>query len=210
MCWNAPVSFVTFFGGSLLNLLCYFLLGRTNLSRILIYWQYTLLMQLIEGIIWLRYDTGSNIQMHSLIAMVLNVTQPFVLLLVVKYGIGTTVSYAIVANIMYAALLLSEPIWDFRDIAPPPGCVHLELRYWNISTTTSYMLASVAGFLEIPDRVWAAANIVIFVGSLLLAMLISSCGRGSLFCWLIFASGGILVLVDYLRRIKIVWKRGPD
>lgn len=202
MCWNAPVSFATFLVGSFINLGSYFVLRRQRNAKIIIYWQYALLMQPIEGVAWLQHDSGFDLRVISVFAFLFNVTQPIVLALVIRFGMDAPVQRAIVANIMYVTLLISERVWEDLDISPLPGCEHLELQYWNVSSTASYVFASLFSFLEIPDRVWAAVNMCIFLGSLLSAMLISSCGVGSLFCWLISISGIFLLFTERVRQFE--------
>lgn len=206
MCWNATVSFLTFFVGSCVNATAYFILQRMRISKILIYWQYALIMQLVEGVAWIQYNDGMTMRVISMFALLFNVTQPIILALVVRFGMKTSITRAIIANIMYVALIVSDQIWEFSNIAPARECNHLELRYWNVPRTTLYMLASLISFSEIPDRIWAVTNTCIFVGSLLIAILMSSCGVGSLFCWLIAVSGVVLVAVHYVRRLRIEYQ----
>ena len=157
---------------------------------------------------WIQYNDNVDLRVVSAFALFFNVTQPIVLALIIRFGMQVPVRHAFIANLMYTALLLTDRVWAFSDIAPAPECNHLELRYWDVPRTTLYMLATLISFLEIPDRVWALVNISIFLGSLFLAMIITSCGVGSLFCWLIFMSGGVLVAVRYARRIDANFQNG--
>lgn len=215
MCWSAEVSFGTLACGTLLNAGTYLLLRRrTRLIAILWYWQYALLMQIPEGIAWLQLAGGArDIAPVSAIALLLNTTQPLALLATLRFGTGSNRHFpaAAAASVMYAALLLTDGLWRSVDIAPQPGCSHLELRYWNVSRTTSYVLASVAGFAAVPDGAWAAVNAAIFLGALAVALLASSCGVGSLFCWLIAFTAPILLATHALSRVRVVWstRGGP-
>lgn len=204
------VSFYTFAIGSILNIASFLFLRhkRSTISNIVIYWQYTLLMQIPEGIAWAQINSNQNIDGISKVAMILNVFQPFVLMLVVKYGLNVNIKYAGVANFMYFALLLSnaEDVWN-TDITPGT-CQHLELRYWDTSRTTLYMLASLISFWEIPDKYWASVNIAIFLGAFFIALLITSCGVGSLFCWIVSLSGIVLISFHYTKNCKIYIDEG--
>lgn len=173
------------------------------LSKIVFYWQFTLLMQVIEGIAWIQLNNDENIKLVSVFALIFNAMQPIVISIIVRFGMHTTIKYGFTANVMYIALLLSSAIWDFDDISPPDQCNHLDLKYWDASTTTLYMLASLFAFYDIPSSYWALINISIFLGSLFLAMIISSCGVGSLFCWLIFVSGLFLMIAYRIKNINV-------
>ena len=183
------------------------------MSKVLLYWQYALTMQLVEGVAWIQYNDNVDLTVVSAFALFFNVTQPIVLALIIRFGMQVPVRHAFIANLMYTALLLTDRVWAFSDIAPAPECNHLELRYWDVPRTTLYMLATLISFLEIPDRVWALVNISIFLGSLFLAMIITSCGVGLLFCWLIFMSWGCLgcgALRQTNRREFSKWSHTRD
>ena len=206
MCWNAPVSFTTFVLGSFMNAVFYKLMSKHSIAPIIFYWQYTLSMQIPEGIAWIQLNNKESIQGVSWIAFILNVTQPFVLLLVVQYFIKSKTNYGYVAIILYTSVLISEKFWNFTDISPPPRCDHLDLKYWNPTTTTTYVLTSLFIFGDITDKLWAFVNACIFTGSLLLAMIISSCGVGSLFCWLIVFSSVIIYCIHFMKeRYSCTW-----
>ena len=199
---------MTFLGGTCINAGSYWVLRDIPVSKVLLYWQYALIMQLVEGVAWIQYNDNMDLKVVSAFALFFNVTQPIVLALVIKFGIKAPIRHALIANVMYTALLLTDRVWAFSDIAPAPECNHLELRYWNVPRTTLYMLATLISFSEIPDRVWALVNMSIFLGSLFLAMIITACGVGSLFCWLIFMSGVVLVAVRYARRVDANFQNG--
>lgn len=206
MCWNAPVSFITFVLGTLMNATFYKLMSNHSIAPIIIYWQYTLCMQIPEGIAWVQLNNEESVQEISWIAFFLNITQPFILLFMVKYFIKSVTNYGSVAIVLYTSILISEKVWYSIDIAPPPGCNHLDLKYWNPTTTTMYVLTSLFIFADIPDKFWASVNAFIFIGSLLFAMTISSCGVGSLFCWLIVFSSLILYIIHFLNsRYSCAW-----
>ena len=136
--------------------------------------------------------------------MVLNTFQPLILLLVVKFGLHAKhIKYASVANFMYFSLLLSDGVWNFTDIKPGDDCIHLNLRYWTTTRTTLYMLASLISFWEIPSLFWSIVNISIFLLSFFIAIAFTSCGVGSLFCWIIFTSGPLLVIAHHVKKIKV-------
>jgi hypothetical protein len=199
MCWNAPISFTTFFLGTMLNFICYKAIKESNVWPILFYWQYALIMQLWEGIAWLQLQNNESIKIVSWVAFIFNITQPIILGLVTQFGLRSKSRRWIVANSLYLVVLLSESVWNFEDISPPEGCRHLDLKYWNATTTTIYVFTSLWSFSDIPDKFWAVFNSIIFVVSLLVATMISPCGVGSLFCWLIVFSGVYLYIAHTIK-----------
>lgn len=202
MCWNAPVSFVTLGAGTLLNILSYIALTRrASLVAPLIWaWQYALLMQLPEGIAWIRIESGS-IEAESRLALFLNVTQPLSLFLAEKL-LNIRFQYAHVSLLMYYLLLLTESqdLWEkSRSIAPADGCEHINLAYWNMSRGVLYVTASLLVMSEIPSTYWAVVNSTIFLASLGLSAAFYNCGMGSMWCWLIWMAGPVLVLADLVK-----------
>lgn len=164
------------------------------------YWQFTLLMQLFEGIAWLQLrSVAPNISSTSRTLMVLNVMQPIVLTATVWFGYGRVPAFALVATFMYSLLVLTEAdvLWrESESVRPTPDCPHLDLRYWNGARTTLYYFASFFSFVSIPSLLWAVVNGLIFTVTLLIAVGAYHCGGGSMWCWLIFVAGAVLVLVD--------------
>lgn len=207
MCWSATTSFTTLVIGTLLNLGSYRLLAQWESPTALLVWswQYALLMQIPEGIVWLQLDQDEDISAMSRLAMVLNVTQPVALLLGIRFGklYRGEFRYAYVALFMYALLMITEfdQVWTHsKSIAPENECRHLDLRYWNTPRAFLYVAASLFIISEARPVVWAYANASIFAVSLLLALVIYPCGVGSVWCWFIFVSGPLLVLFDVAQR----------
>ena len=213
MCWNEPVSYVTFALGTLFNIGSYIYLRKTGsiVAPLAFYWQFALLMQLPEGAAWTILDRGDgNIAAASNTAMVLNVLQPVALLATVWIGYRRLPVPAAVATLMYVILILADisTIWSESDsIAPDPGCSHLDLRWWNGSRTALYVFASLFGFCAIPSLVRAAVNILIYLITLLIAGVAYPCGGGSMWCWMIFLAGIILAAVESATQLALGRKR---
>ena len=207
MCWNAHTSFTTLGIGTLLNVLSFTILHqRDSPVRAMVWaWQYALLMQIPEGIAWVQLDRGeSDIAVASRVAMFLNLTQPLALFVATRSSLWNgELKYGHVALFMYFLLLVSEAneLWDGSvSIAPEEGCAHLDLAYWNTSRGISYVFASVFVLSEVRLVYWALVNASIFLVSLLLSLTLYTCGVGSVWCWLIFMTGPILVAADLLQN----------
>jgi hypothetical protein len=203
MCWNAPVSFITLGIGTLLNIISFYILNYRNskiVSLFVLFWQYGLLMQIPEGIAWVRID--KSIVIESRFALLLNVTQPLVLYLILLY-LKTPFKYGHVVLFMYFLVLLTQIdiLWEqSKSIAPVEGCEHLNLGYWNTSRGVIYIVSTLLILSELKYVYWILVNGFIFVFSLVLALSLYPCSTGSLWCWMISIAGPILVLMDYLQE----------
>ena len=201
MCWSAEASWVTFAIGTLINIgaFGYLWYVRSWTTPIVIYWQFTLLMQIPEGIVWTQLSYGDDISSTSRALMLLNVFQPIVLTIVVWIGYRRISIYALVATFMYILLVGNEmnELWqEAQSVAPASNCPHLDLHYWNGARTSLYVFATLFSFACIPSLVWVVVNALIFIVTLLIAVSAYHCGGGSMWCWLIFVASLILVLVD--------------
>lgn len=203
MCWNAPVSFATLGVGTLLNVLSYVDLRRSDARHQLWYWQFCLLMQLPEGAAWVAHERGESLAAPSRAAMLLNVAQPLALLGSVVLSRRHLPSVAATACFMYLVLLVSDAggLWAAAEsIAPKPGCAHLNLGYWDGRRTPQYIVANLLGFAAIPSRLWALVNAGIFMVALCVSVALYECGGGSVWCWAIFPAGLLLAAAHRIDR----------
>ena len=211
MCWSATTSILTLCIGTLLNIGSYLLLRSWNSPTALLVWswQYALLMQIPEAIVWIQLDYGGDVSMASRVAMVLNITQPLALLVGIRFsGLYREFRYAYAVMLLYGVAILSQMdvIWPLSEsIAPEEGCAHLDLRYWNTSRGLVYVTTSLLVVSEARPVFWALVNACIFTITLLLAIVVYPCGVGSVWCWFIFVSGPILVVADRTRDRTLAW-----
>lgn len=209
MCWSEPVSWITFAVGTIFNFgaYAYFRAARSGVENMIIYWQYALLMQVAEGSAWrvLAGNKDADVAGPSRAAMILNVTQPFVIIIVVVCTMPSTRKLmAISAGVLYLGMLIAEAsaLWDESlSIRPQEGCSQLDLRWWDGTRTTLYILTSLFGFAAIPSYFWAIVNALIFLVTLFVALLTYPCGGGSLWCWIIFNAGLVLAACDVGWRL---------
>lgn len=214
MCWSATTSFVTLAVGTLLNAVSYTLLRHWNSPAALLvwWWQYGLLMQIPEGIVWLQLDNGeTDVRVASRVALMLNLTQPVALLLVIRFGaLHCEFRYSYVVLFMYAVALATnaDTMWArSASIAPEDDCAHLSLRYWDVPLGTMYVVTSLLIVSEARPVFWALLNAGLLLVTIALAIVLYPCGVGSLWCWFIFVAGPLLVLADRvwyaLRRLYV-------
>ena len=198
MCWSEPVSWITFGLGTVFNVGSAVYLCRTSRTRalVLVFWQYSLLMQVAEGIAWHRLEREQPIAGASRALMILNVTQPIVLYIVIM-GMRPTVTGIVastVALIMYVSLLLTSTseLWKLAETVENPSCRHLDLRWWDGARSVQYVLASAIIFGSIRNIGWRLVNLVLFFVLFFAALALYPCGGGSVWCWLTFLAGPIL------------------
>ena len=203
MCWSATTSFVTLGVGTLLNVVSYTLLRHWNSPAALLvwWWQYGLLMQIPEGIVWLQLDDGQkDIRAASRVALALHLTQPVALLLSIRVGdLYCEFRYSYAVLFMYAVALATnaDEMWArSASIAPEEDCAHLSLRYWDVPLGTTYVVTSLLVVSEARPVFWALVNAGALLVTITLAIALYPCGVGSLWCWFIFAVGPLLVLSD--------------
>lgn len=206
MCWSATSSLVTLAVGTLLNIGSYALLRKwkSPTSLLVWSWQYALLMQIPEAIVWLQLEANhSDVSVASRLAMGLNITQPFALLLGIRFGgLYREFRYAYVALFLYVVVLATEfdEVWSrSASIAPNEDCPHLSLRYWDTTRGIVYLVSSLLVVSEARPVSWAVVNAMLFSTTFLLAIAIYPCGIGSVWCWFVFVTGPILVVCDRLN-----------
>lgn len=206
MCWSATTSFASLCVGTLLNASSYLFLSHVGspTASMVLAWQYALLMQIPEGVVWVRIGQGKSLSFWSRVGMLLNVTQPAALLAGVRLGgLYRGFRYAHVALLLYLLLLLTEveDVWSLSSsIAPEEGCPHLDLRYWDTSRGVMYVAASLLVVSEARPVYWAAVNASLFGGTLLLAAVVYQCGVGSVWCWFVVWVGPLLVVSDWAGK----------
>ena len=188
MCWNVTTSFVTLGIGTLCNILSFYILKKqdSDATTLVLAWQFALLMQIPEGVAWIQIEKDENIEVMSRLALFLNITQPFALYIALYVGkMKVRFKYAQVALFMYVIVLLTKvvDIWsESDDIRPLENCTHLNLGYWDGTSGTVYVFASLFVISETPVVYWAIVNASIFLISLGIAGLFYTCGLGSMWC----------------------------
>ena len=164
-------------------------------------------MQIGEGVAWNNVQTGSDITTASRTTMLLNIFQPVALLCVLWIGMRVRAWVATAAVLMYVLLMATNAsdLWsEAASIAPVDGCSQLNLGWWNGARSTLYVVASLYAFLAIPSILWVVTNSLIFLVTLVVAVIAYPCGGGSVWCWLIFLASPILCAVDvYARMMRL-------
>ena len=228
MCINEPVSWATLACGTLLNLSCCIFLIRTVVEwpiaiTIMSWWQYGLLMQLPEAMVW--RTRGDSV--WEMVAFGLNVTQPHVAiaggLVVWRLTRGTDStcgwgevmqrrffprfprvlsllgalrwSLPIVALIVYSVIVAVElPGCDFG--MAKPNCPHLSLVWWEgcLAGWGLTMYLTVSVLsFALLPPGWGMVNLAIWGSTLAVSEQYYECGKGSMWCWMVAFSSVVVV-----------------
>ena len=77
MCWNAETSLASFILGSIINtIVMFYFKDNKDVLTICVIWQFILLIQASEYLIWIDQDCKDTNQIGTKAAMVLTIMQP--------------------------------------------------------------------------------------------------------------------------------------
>ena len=193
MCWDEKTSIITFVIGTIINLAVMASFQTEIIYTICIIWQWVLMMQLSEYLIWKDQNCGSLNNIGTKSAMLFNLTQPIIIFLVLimvtqsSQNLKIISSISIIGYISYIMINLNKNK-EYNCVKPLNDCHHLNLDWWN-----DFNFGGTIYFITIALIVLCLANnIKISIFSLLyifIAMIISqklySCGAPSMWCWLV-------------------------
>ena len=191
MCWNAPVSFITFLIGTVLNFWLVYSIREPVIYMLAIFWQWILFMQIFEGIFW-STDDPKTAKMATMGANLNSMLQPafFVLLMLIvsPVSIGNKI-VAIFGIIFYFGYMISRLINGdsvSQTLAPQEGCVNLNLNWSRTLKYTGFFyvfLIVLGGVLLLRPVNFMLIIMGYILGIMLISMYIYSCGMASMWCW---------------------------
>jgi hypothetical protein len=79
MCWNKEVSFGTFILGTIFNIIAIICIPNPTIISISIMWEFAILMQLFDGLIWIDQKCGKLNKFATRAAFTANILQPVIL-----------------------------------------------------------------------------------------------------------------------------------
>jgi len=203
MCWNEPVSWITFVLGTLFNVYMAWHFRTKTIYAFAVVIQWVLLMQLFEALAWRDQNCGKLNKFATQGAMLANITQPLIVFLAfiiigsnstsVKLTAGT-IAFAYTCYLLW---VLGNHTGNFTCITPSTACSHLDLNWWKVINPLIYCIAlfSLMLLLIRPMGLAYAATAYVAV-TLALSMMFYSCGAGSMWCWFATASP-LLILALY-------------
>ena len=204
MCFNETVSWTTLFIGSAT---CAFTLLKFKdmkldsvYSKLIWYWQFTLLMQLAEALVYRSKDTDHH-QVFVNLAMWLNVAQPVVgtaLFFPHMNNAGRILS-ATITGIYTSYIILHASRFKkdvFRDNCSNIGLVWFEDRM----LTTLYFLSSLVFQLCITDQNVRFISLGIFIASFSITHFMYPCSYGGVWCWSVVAAPLIAYAIVMMNK----------
>lgn len=193
MCVNANTSISAFILGTIINIgvILYF---KTNIITIIcIMWQWVIMMQLSEFIIWKDQKCGKLNKIGTDMAMFFNLTQPlfvFILLIMtskvdLKLKIISVITILIYMCYMMINLNKSK---EYTCVIPNNNCPSLNLKWWNDFKIGGglYCLTLIIIILCLarPFNIGVFSIIYIFI-ALFISEKFYSCGAPSMWCFLV-------------------------
>ena len=208
MCLSERVSWTTLIIGTIINFACILYLLRINNKKtiipivLILGWQYALLMQIPDALAW----RNPNAKYPGKLAYILNTTQPFIFIILVAIGLQkmnvpmTRLLPAILIGVIYGVLIIIETYkLNYFTIEPLKSCRNLNYKWWDNLPIVLYFLTLILSMLAVPYLGYIVLNIVIFIGSILIAQKIVGieCNPGSLWCWSV-AGAGLCMFLYYI------------
>ena len=205
MCWDDRTSWTTLAVGTVVNVCVGTVVNvcvGLDLARrpqgalavaVLSYWQFGLLMQWPEALIW--RSKGSSSQPAVALAFWLNVLQPV-------YGYAALLAFMTPAHRrVVGAIVAAYVLYVLARRARLPtnvmarGGPHLSLEWWKNRTATAlYFVASLAVLLAIPSPLLRHTTLAIWAANLLLTQWLYPCSYGSMWCWFIVGAATYALL----------------
>lgn len=195
MCFNQPVSILTFVLGTLLNLYLYTVVRSLPDDRsrlyipLVIFWQWILFVQFFEAFAWSSSTTAHK---FGSVGIFLDVSlQPLLLVALIAPLIENLFirNLLILSGLIYVGTFFYELQYgDTRkqlSVGQTPTCRHLDYSWWEQLPVSGwlYFIVAILAFVSFPDtRLGLFQLIYLAVGLGLSYLFYRSC-LGSLFCF---------------------------
>ena len=191
MCWDAKTSIITFILGTIVNISVALYYKKPEITIFCLCWQWAIMMQLSEYLIWIDQDCGETNKLGTKMALIFNLTQPIIPFILLMMFTDQPDSSKIIASVLilvyisYLFLKLNNGK-EYNCIKPSTNCSHLNLKWWDDFTGGGYLYTFVLVaillllFRPLGLSLFVIAYILITV---LLSMIFYSCGAPSIWCW---------------------------
>lgn len=225
MCIDEKTSWMTLVLATCANIVCCVSLFTFNIRHrhlpvlLIAAWQYAIFMQLPEAMIW--HHNGSD--EWALVAFILNVTQPYIFLIIGLIILRTYVYksntleilkikslsfpyvvsqcrwlFPVMSALAYSAFILAS-ISDCTFKMKINTCTQLSLTWWNSCLSGwplyLYFLTSILCFGMLPLK-WAIVNTVIWSTTIVVSKVYyDDCAVGSLWCWMVTIAGPVIFIM---------------
>jgi hypothetical protein len=193
MCWNKETSIASFIVGTLINIAVMLYFNNTLFYVFGIIWQWVLMMQLSEYLIWTEQNGGSINNFGTKSALIFNLTQPIIFFLVLMCVAKVPVHFKILASIIilfyicYMFIQLNKAS-EYKKTNPLDNCSNLNLKWWKDMDYSGIIycitLIAITLLLLRPFSIAVFSLVLIFI-LFGISQFIYSCGTASVWCWLV-------------------------
>lgn len=194
MCWDADTSITTFILGTIINIAVMLRYNKEEITVFCLAWQWTLMMQLSEWLIWIDQDCGDTNKTGTQLALIFNLTQPVIVFILCMCVTTVDLQFKVIASVLtlvyisFMFLKLNQTS-EYTCVKPSSNsCAHLNLKWWDDFKQGGmlyvFVMISILLLLYRPFKLslFVCAYIII---ALLVSMKFYSCGAPSIWCWLV-------------------------
>lgn len=193
MCWDEKTSIITFVIGTIINLAVMASFQTETIYTVCIIWQWVLMMQLSEYLIWKDQNCGDLNKIGTNSAMLFNLTQPVIIFLVLitvtksSQNLKIIASIVILSYISYIILQLNINK-KYSCVKPLNDCHHLNLDWWNdfnLGGTIYFITIAVVALCLTNNLKVAIFSLCYIFIAMIISQKLYSCGAPSMWCWLV-------------------------
>ena len=134
MCWNEPISWTVFFVGTLFNMYLIWKFRTATAITVAITWQWVLLMQLFDALLWRDQNCGRLNKFATNSAYIANITQPIVvflsLIVISTANIKLKIMSTVIILFYIIYMIQSRPNIGKLDCVQEKGG-HLNYFWWD-------------------------------------------------------------------------------
>lgn len=192
MCVDATTSITSFIVGSIINI-CVMLYAREKvIYQICIFWQWVIMMQLAEFLIWSDPDCGILNYTGTKLALFFNLTQPIVLFFVLFFMNDKPIAVQITSIVIIMAYIgfffhYLNSNKEYVCTTKPEHCTAFNLAWWvHGSTDVVYFVTLILMLLLLSN--YSAPIIFTFLYSVITLLYSAKfywCGAPSMWCWFV-------------------------
>lgn len=193
MCWSENSSIASFIIGTILNIYVLLHFKTPLIYSFCIMWQWVLMMQLAEYLIWRDLDNTSTNGLGTKMALIFNITQPLVMFLCFFLTSTAPIENKIFASIIILMYLCFMLVYfniqnEYKFLTPSAQCKHMNLQWWEDNKITGliYYLTLIYIMMLLVRPVHLSVFTTIFITiTVLVSSIFYSCGAPSMWCWFV-------------------------
>lgn len=186
MCWSATASIVAFIVGTILTWVVAFVMKCRLFYLIAIMWQWVLLMQLFEFILWKNPECNSTNEIATMGAYIANVLQPVICFILFMLYNDSNIPSRVVASILIVSYIIFLLITNkgYKCVTKTKTCSHLSYPWWNEYKGLFYVFILCSIVLLLIRPISLSIFMVLFlIVSISLSARYYSCGIASMWCF---------------------------